>query len=137
MNPEPQRLPPEARLALTECFAQIRRARATELAQAGRASEAQDVLLGNNRLPNDPRELDLLARLAARQGLFDTARQFWELAMEREPDNETYRQCMEQLTPARKARCLLVAWSGPLLMLLMLAALALGLGALVFRLFFP
>ena len=83
-------------------FAQIRLARATELAQSERFLEAEAVLMPNGELPDNPRELDLLARIAARQGSFENARRLWNKALQYEPDNENYKHCLACLTPARR-----------------------------------
>jgi len=88
-------LPPEARTALEKCFAQIRLARATELAQSKRFLEAEAVLLPNGELPDDPRELDLLARIAAQQEQFSKARRLWEAALQKLPADEEYIRCVE------------------------------------------
>ena len=70
MSEIPQLLPTETRTALQNCFAHIRLARATELVQSGRLLEAEAVLVQNGELPHNASELDLLARIAARQGRF-------------------------------------------------------------------
>lgn len=102
VNAHPQLLPSEVNIALQNHIAQIRLARATELAQAGRLLEAEALLVQNGELPRNASELDLLARIAARQARFDEARQRWNMAMQLEPGNEIYRQCIEHLTPARR-----------------------------------
>lgn len=88
-------MPPEARTALEKCFAQIRLARATELAQSKRLLEAEAILLLNGKLPDDPRELDLLARIAAQQEQFSKARSLWEVALQKSPADEEYVRCVE------------------------------------------
>jgi hypothetical protein len=80
---------------LETCFAKIRLARATELAQSRRFLEAESLLAPNGELPGDPRELDLLARIAAKQEQFGKARQLWEIALQKSPANEEYSQCLE------------------------------------------
>lgn len=94
MNQLEQQLPTEARTALEKCFAQIRLARATELGQWGRFLEAEAVLVKNGELPDDPRELDLLARIAAQQEQFAKARRLWQAALEKSPADEEYAQCL-------------------------------------------
>jgi len=86
-----------ARLMLEEFFDQIRFARATELAQAGRFPEAEGVLSQKGRLTEVPRELDLLARMSAHQGRFQDARRFWEAALQKAPGDATYQRCLERL----------------------------------------
>jgi hypothetical protein len=94
--------PSEAVAALNDYFAKVRLARATELAQSGHLDEAEAALVDENKLPSNATELDLLARIAARQGRFDEARHRWKSALQIEPGNETYRLCIESLTPAKR-----------------------------------
>ena len=136
MNSETLQIPPEARVALEGCFAKIRLARATELAQSGRLLEAEAVLVQNGELPDTPGELDLSARIAARQGRFDEARRRWTAAMQREPENEVYLQCIEQLTPARRIGRLIANSQDTLLNVLVWATIALGVGVLIFTFHF-
>ena len=97
MNEQEQQLPTQARTALEKCFAQIRLARATELAQSKRFPEAEAVLMLNGELPDNPRELDLLARMAAQQEQFGKARRLWEAALQKSPADEEYVHCLEQV----------------------------------------
>jgi tetratricopeptide (TPR) repeat protein len=136
MNEYEQRLPTEAQFALERCFTQIRLARATELAQSGRYLEAEAVLVRNGGLPDNPHELDLLARIAARQGRFDEARQYWNAALLKEPGNEIYRECMEHLTLARRISLLVANSQDILLSILGWATIAFGIGALIFTFYF-
>ena len=80
---------------LETCFAKIRLARATELAQSRRFFEAEAILSPNGVFTDDPRELDLLARIAAKQEQFCKARQLWEAALQKAPANEEYSHCLE------------------------------------------
>lgn len=80
---------------LETCFAKIRFARATELAQSKRFLEAEAILSPNGILSDDPRELDLLARIAAKQEQFGKARQLWEAVLRKSPANEEYSRCLE------------------------------------------
>lgn len=132
MNENPQLLPVETQNALQNCFAQIRLARATELAQSGRLLEAEAVLVQNGELPRGPNELDLLARIAARQGRFDEARQRWKAAMQIEPHNDVYRQCLENLTPARRIVRLIAHRQDTLLNVLVWTTVAFAVAALVY-----
>jgi tetratricopeptide (TPR) repeat protein len=132
VNENTQLLPPETRTALHDCFAQIRLARATELAQSGRLLEAEAVLAQSGELPRNASELDLLARIAARQGSFDEARQRWNAAIQIEPGNEMYRQCLENLTPARRIICLIVNSQDTLLNLLVWTTIAFAVAVLVY-----
>ena len=78
------------------CLAKIRFARATELAQSGRFLEAEAILLPKGVLTEDPCELDLLARIAAKQEQFGKARHLWEVALLKVPGNEEYSLCLQQ-----------------------------------------
>ena len=132
MNENPQPVPTETRDALHNCFAQIRLARATELAQSGRWLEAEALLAQNGELPRNANELDLLARIAARQGRFDEARRRWDAAIQIEPGNETYRECLEQLTPARRIVRLIANSQDTLLNVLVWTTIAFAVVALVY-----
>lgn len=132
MNEQYQQLPTEVRSALEKCLAQIRLARATELAQSERFLEAEAVLMPNGVLSDNPRELDLLARIAARQGNFDDARRLWNRALENEPGNEIYQQCLACLTPARRIYRSIAGSLDALLPVLVWGTIALSIGALVF-----
>jgi tetratricopeptide (TPR) repeat protein len=101
VNENPQLLPPETRTALQNCFAQIRLARATELAQSGRFLEAEAVLVGNGDLQETPRALDLLARIAAQQRQYQRAEELWRKALSRAPETKEFR---EGLTALQKLR---------------------------------
>src|SRR3954469_25018456 len=99
----PQESPRSAvRDGLGNCFVEIRLARATELAQSERFADAAAVLMESGALPDSARELDLLARIAARQAHFQEARQLWTKASQLDPQNQTYTQCLKSLTPARQ-----------------------------------
>ncbi len=132
MNENPQSLPVEARTALQHCFGQIRLARAAELAQSGRFLEAEAALIHNGQLPQSAPELDLLARIAARQGRFDEARQRWNVALQMDPGNETYRQCIEHLTPARRVVRLIARSQDTLLFVLVWVTVAFGAAVLIY-----
>jgi tetratricopeptide (TPR) repeat protein len=136
VNEREQQLPTQARTALQNCFAQIRLARATELAQSGRLLEAEAVLTHNGELPANVHDLDLLARIAARQGRFDEARRRWNAAIQIEPGNEIYRQCVEHLTPARRIGRLIANSQDTLLNILVWVTIVFGIGALVFTFYF-
>ena len=90
MNEHEQKLPEGARVGLKKLFAEIRFARATELAQSGRFLEAEGLLNQNGELPDNPDELDLLARIAGQRGQFDKARRYWTIAQQRGLNNPTY-----------------------------------------------
>ena len=132
MNEIPQLLPTETRTVLQNCFAKIRLARATELAQSGRLLEAEAVLAQNGELPHHAGELDLLARIVARQGRFDEARRRWNAAIQIDPGNEIYRQCLEDLTPARRIVQLIVNSQDRLLNLLVWTTTAFAVAVLVY-----
>ena len=96
MNEQEQQLPTQARTALEKCFARIRLARATELAQSKRFAEAEAVLSPNGELTDNPSELDLLARIAAQQEQFGKARRLWEAALHASPADVEYSKCLER-----------------------------------------
>jgi len=77
--PEQESWAIQTRSIIKECFEQMRFARAAELARSRRYLEATMVLSPNGRLPIEPRELDLLARIAAQQKQFDQAGRLWEV----------------------------------------------------------
>ncbi len=131
MNQEQEELPTQARTALEKCFAQIRLARATELAESRRFHEAEAVLVQNGELPGDARELDLLARIAAQQAHFDEAHRLWQRAVELEPGNETYKQCLESLTLPRRIGRLIAVHQDELLNILALATVAFAIGTMI------
>lgn len=132
MNENAQLLPIETRQSLQNYFTQIRLARATELAQSGRLLEAEAVLVQNGELPGSASELDLLARIATRQGRFDDARRRWKAAMQLEPGNDVYRQCLENLTPAKRIVRLIVHHQDTLLNVLVWITIAFVVAALVY-----
>lgn len=99
MNPQ-EKAALELRDALRECFELMRFARATELAQSRRYLEAEGLLSPNGRESSDPKELDLLARIAAQQRQYGLARRRWETALQQSPDNADYRRAIER---AKKA----------------------------------
>jgi len=132
VSAHPQLLPSEVNIALQNHFAQIRLARATELAQAGRLLEAEAVLAQNGELPRNASELDLLARIAARQGRFDEARRRWNAAIQIEPGNDIYRQCLEHLTPARRIASLIAHHQDTLLNIMVWTTIAFAIAVLVY-----
>ena len=132
MNEILPQLPAETQTALQSCFAQIRLARATELAQSGRLLEAEAMLAQNGELPRNASELDLLARIAARQGRFNEARRRWNAAMQIEPGNAIYRQCIEHLTPARRIVTLIAHHQDTLLNILVWTTIAFAVAVLIY-----
>ena len=80
-----------------QCVDRLRLARATELARTGSYLEAEALLAPNGHVPDSPRELDLLARIAAHQGRVADARRFWELALQQDPNNREIQQCLDRL----------------------------------------
>ncbi len=87
---------------LSACFNDVRLARATDLARTRRFREATELLAPTGRLPTDPRELDLLARIAASQRRFLEAEKLWSDASKISPGNETYRLAAKHAALARK-----------------------------------
>jgi tetratricopeptide repeat protein len=90
------------------------------------------VLSHNGELPGNALELDLLARIAARQGRFDEARRRWNAAIQIEPENEIYRQCIEHLTPARRIVRLIANAQDTLLNLLVWITIVFAVAVLVY-----
>jgi tetratricopeptide (TPR) repeat protein len=93
----------DARAALQRFFSEIRLARATELAQSRRFREAEAVLIQAGKLSENPRGLDLLARIAAQQGQFEKARYRWEAAQRRTPNPTAYVDNIRSLDAAQTA----------------------------------
>jgi len=85
------------RATIDEYVDQVRFARAAQLAQSEKYLEAEGILCANGHLPESPRELDLLARIAVRQGRSAQARRLWEAALSRAPQNEIYQECLARL----------------------------------------
>jgi cell division septation protein DedD len=108
---------------LKEYFVQIRFARAAELARSGRYLEAEGLLSPNGRESSDPKELDLLARISARQRQYRRARRLWEIALERSPGNAGYERAIERTRDAERFQTMLR--KGAMLALLGLAVIAL------------
>jgi len=103
VNEQEQQLSEQARAALDDCFAKIRLARATELAQSKRFIEAEAILSPNGKLSDNPCELDLLARIAAQQEQFAKARCLWENALKKSPENADYSECLERVRKWERA----------------------------------
>jgi hypothetical protein len=78
--------------ALKECFEKIRLARAADMARGGRYQEAETLLAPNGRISLVPRELDLLARIAAQKQDYQRAGRLWETALQCAPGNTTYQR---------------------------------------------
>jgi hypothetical protein len=87
---------------LTDFFRQIRFARAAELARSRRYMEATIVLSPNGGLPVEPRELDLLARIAAQQKKFDQAILLWKAALQCSAGHETYERAIRRAVAAKR-----------------------------------
>jgi hypothetical protein len=94
----------QAERIVKECFEQMRFARAAELARSRRYPEAQHILSPNGKMPSEPRELDLLARIAAKRKQFDQARRFWEEALRRVPGNDEFKHAIERAASAKRVR---------------------------------
>ena len=133
MTPDSEdQLPQGVRLALEECFAKMRLARATELAQSKRFLEAQAALMPNGEPPDSPRDLDLLARIAAQQDRLSDARRLWEAALQKDPRNPVYEDCLQRVTELQDA----ASRFDTLLTWLVCAAVLFSIGALLYA-FFP
>lgn len=103
MNEREQLDATDAQAALQRCFAQIRLARATELAQSRRFREAEAVLIHDGKLPENPRDLDLLARIAAQQGQFEKAKHRWKTAQHAGSNVAAYASAIRSLEQAQTA----------------------------------
>jgi tetratricopeptide (TPR) repeat protein len=129
---EEQTCPQQAQAALEKCFAQIRFARATELAQSKRFLEAEAALMPNGEIPDNPRDLDLLARIAAQQDRLSDARRLWEVALQKDPHNPEYDDCLQRLTDLQGA----TSRFDTLLTWLVCATILFSTGAMIYA-FFP
>ena len=102
--------------SIDQCLNHIRLARAAELARSGNYLEAEAVLAPNGHVPESPRELDVLARIAAQQERFDDATRYWNAALKSDPDNSTYKDCLQQLSlfqaGGQPAGTVLLLWCG-------------------------
>lgn len=91
----------QIRGTLTEYFDQIRFARAAELAQSGRYLEAEALLSPKGELPSNPKEIDLLARIAALQRDYDRAEELWKKALAISPGRESFPEALAALERVR------------------------------------
>jgi len=80
------------RSILSEYVQGVRLARATDLAHSRRYLEAIALLAPQGDLPSSAKELDLLARIAARQRRYADAERYWRKASETTPDTADYRE---------------------------------------------
>ena len=80
----------------------MRFARATELARSRRFLEAEALLSPGGQLPDSTSELDLLARILAKQNHYREARRCWEAALKIAPRNEVYRSGIKRLEQVEK-----------------------------------
>jgi hypothetical protein len=96
-------LPQQVQVTLEECFDEIRFARAVDLARSRRFMEAEALMSARGELPQRPRDLDLLARIAAQQKQFEKARRCWELARENDPQNHAYDDGLRAIAIAETA----------------------------------
>ena len=87
----------KATAAIEQCLAEVRFARAAELGRTGQYADAEALLSKDGLPPEAPRELALLARIAAQQGHLERARRLWEAALQSDPRNDMYRGCLECL----------------------------------------
>ncbi|NBV87091.1 MAG: hypothetical protein EBS01_12705 [Verrucomicrobia bacterium] len=92
----------QLRDTLKECFEQIRFARAAELAQSGRYLEAEGLLAPTGRESLALREIDLLARISAQQRQYERARDLWEHALRRAPENADYKRAIQSTLEAER-----------------------------------
>ena len=128
MRQDQQQFLLESQSVLEACFDQVRFARAAELAQSERYLEAIALLSPNGDSPQSPRDLDLLARIAARQHRFKEARHFWEAALQKEPLNANHADCLQHLSELEKPTAL----ADTMMACLAWATIAFGVGALLY-----
>ena len=114
------------RTALERCFAQIRFARATELARSHRYLEAEGLLSGSGRESLDPNELDLLARISAKQRRYGRARTLWEAALKQSPGNTEYERAIECAKTAEHFQTKVRKWGMIALLVFSLAVLVIA-----------
>lgn len=94
---------PAAQKTLQSLLDQMTRARAAELARAGRYAEAEEVLsAGRDDASDGPETLDLLARIHAQQGRLAEAVKLWERASRLDPANPAYALCLRRASSARR-----------------------------------
>jgi hypothetical protein len=86
---------------LSRFLEQLLLARATELARSGRLLEAE-ALLTSGRGPQSPKEMDLLARIAAQGHRYEQAKRLWTAARAGDPENQEYPRGMGALAEERK-----------------------------------
>jgi hypothetical protein len=101
----------------------MRFARAAELARFGRYREAEGLLSRCGQEPSDPNEIDLLARISARQRHYRRARCLWEIALKRSPGNADYERAIKRTRAEERWQARLR--QGMMVALLSLAAIAL------------
>ena len=75
---------------LERALAPYRLAHAAALAKLGNYREAEHFLTHHGGLPQRPEELDLLARIAARQWRWRRAKELWKTALWLEPKNPKF-----------------------------------------------
>jgi tetratricopeptide (TPR) repeat protein len=92
----------QLRDTLKEYFEQIRLARAAELARSGRYLEAERLFFPIGRESLDLREIDLLARISAQQRQYERARDLWEYALQRAPENADYKRAIQNTREAER-----------------------------------
>lgn len=98
MNAETQRLAlVRVRVALETHFAKVRFAHAAALARAGRLPEAEALLRSREGWRDNPSELDLLARIAAKRRDLGLAKALWQNARELEPGNSAYLDALMEI----------------------------------------
>jgi tetratricopeptide (TPR) repeat protein len=132
MKDHEHQLPEAVHTSLQKCFAKIRLVRATELAQAGLWQQAQMLLEECGDAPRTAAELDLLARITAQQGRFDLARKYWNAAIQIEPANKIYHECLAHLTPTRRVLTIIAYYQDSLLHVLMWVTIIFGIVVLIY-----
>jgi cytochrome c-type biogenesis protein CcmH/NrfG len=90
--------------ALKEFLQQNRFALAVKLARARQYLEAEGLLSPNGRTPSDPKELELLARIAAQQRQFNRAHRLWDEALLLSPNNSDYQRAIQLTEEAERGQ---------------------------------
>ena len=97
MNPEIKRLAAaQIREILEAHFSKTRYAHASLLARSGHLLEAE-ALLCRKGVPTTPRDIDLLARIAAKRHDLSQAKRLWQDALRLDPGNSAYLEALVKI----------------------------------------
>jgi len=100
-SPQTHNFPSTTLARAREYEDKLRRARATELALAGRFMEAESLF---HQHPLDVADLDLLARIQVRRGRLEAARHTWQQAISMNDSSTALKECLSTLEVYRTAR---------------------------------